>query len=129
MKVVRIGDITLDNPMFVKETGVSYKIASEVRDTIAGGKVYFESVREPSSFTLTLESGDYGWQRLSTVQSLISLSEQKIGDDFEVRLDDGSAKICRFRYEVSDGRCVDFEPVFEGANIYKGSIYIGVSRW
>lgn len=129
MRVVRIGNIRLDNAIYIKESTAAYKVTAEVRDTIGGGKVYFESVREPSSFSLTLESGDYGWQRLPTINALIALSEQKIGDDFEVELDDGSIKICRFRYEVNDGRCIDFEPSFEGSSIYKGTIYLGISRW
>ena len=123
MKIVKIGAIDLDYGLWWKEYDSANVITAETEKTVDGSLIIFEQPNRESAQTITAESRDDGWQLNATVRSLISLANSSMGTDIEIKLSDNSTINVRFAYEV-DGGAVQFEPLYDGSDWYKGTVFI-----
>jgi len=123
VKVTKIGGITLDYGLWWKEIDIASDVTATTEKTLDGSLIVFEQANRISAQNLTLESRDDGWQKKATAQALINLANGSMGVDINVELSDLSTMQTRFRYEV-DGGSVQFEPIYDGATWYKGTIYM-----
>lgn len=80
--MISIGGVTLDNDLVVNGLNTSAGSDSSVSYTIGGAGVITNTVKiSISTIGFTSEEG-YGWQKYSTVQSLLSL--EKTGEVYNV---------------------------------------------
>jgi len=100
-KIVKIGDILLDYPLFIKEEFKQKNVRAIAFDTIGGNKVVYESIKRNSANYITLISKDSGWLREETIKDILLLA-----DDIEVETtitkDDGGIVKVRFAYEIEE---------------------------
>ncbi|RKY68380.1 MAG: hypothetical protein DRP97_06380 [Candidatus Latescibacterota bacterium] len=123
MKITRIGAITLDYGLWWKEFDSATAIIAETEKTIDGSLIIFEQPNRTSSQFITAESRDDGWQSKAIKEALISLADGSMGIDIEIELSNNSTIDVRFAYET-DGGAVQFEPLFDGADWYIGTVYM-----
>jgi len=119
-KVIKIGSINLDYPLFIKEEFLQKNVKAVAFDTLAGSKIVYESIKRNSANYITLISKDSGWQKETTINNILTLA-----DDIEVETtitfkDDTTLKV-RFAYEL--GEVIKTEDVInENGNWFKVEI-------
>ena len=123
-KAVRIGSIDLDYKLQVAEELRSVKNTATTRRTVAGALVVYEQENRSTALSVTLDSGQHGWQKRATVEAIIALSDSLAGKTTTVEYDDGSSESVRFAYEQRGG-AVQSTPLYEGAEWYRVKIYMG----
>lgn len=126
MRIVKIGDIVLDNVMWVTEGLDSSAVVSEVVNNLDGGIIVFEQLKRISRQNITLVSKDNGWQSKVTTDAILALANGSLGLDFIVEDDDGGTFTARFRHEQANG-AVQFDRLVEAklTDWYTGTIYLG----
>jgi hypothetical protein len=120
-KVIKIGDIVLDHPLFIKEEFDVKNVQGTAFDTIGGGKVVFESVKRHNANYYTLTSFENGWLKEDTVRKIIMLADN-IGVETTITFDSGSTANVRFAYEK--GQIVKAEPIFENSEWFKVEVFL-----
>jgi len=100
-KVVSLGGIEFDYPLFIKDDFAMKKSRAEAFNTIGGSKVVFESVKRNNANYITLISKDSGWIKEETLKSITLLL-----DDLDVAVDlvakDGTITKVRPALELGD---------------------------
>ena len=124
-KVIRIENIVLNYGMWWTERDRANQVVAETERTIDGTLLVFEQLNRVSAQNITLESRDDGWQTEAKKDAIINLSNSSIGADVEIEFSDGTTRMCRFAYEVSDGS-VQFEPLYDGSEWFKGKVYLAL---
>jgi hypothetical protein len=117
-RVVKIGGISLDNPLFWVESFEIKNVKAVSFETLGGGKIVYESVKRGSANNLTLESRDTGWIKEETLENLINLIDY-LGVEVDVEFSDGGIKKARFRLEE---KAIEYEPLYDGSKWYKVTI-------
>ena len=125
MKIVRIGNVTLDYGMWVEESDDSSAVISEVLNNLDGGVIVFEQLKRISRQTVTLMSKETGWQSIVTKNAIIALANASLGVTLEVQYDDGGTFNVRFRHEQPKG-AVQFGRLVEAklSDWFTGTIYL-----
>ena len=119
-KVIKIGSINLDYPLFIKEEFLQKNVRAVAFDTLAGSKIIYESIKRNSANYITLISKESGWQKEATINNILNLA-----DDLDVETtitfkDDTTLKV-RFAYEL--GEVIKTEDVInENGNWFKVEI-------
>jgi len=114
-RVTQIGDIVLDNSLFLKETFGIKNVKAKSFYTLEGGIVVFESIKRGSANNITLESLDSGWQKGETIEEIVQLANN-LNVTTTIILD-GVTVNARFRLE--DEEPIAVEQLYEGSNWYK----------
>lgn len=125
MKITKIGSVVLDYPMWWEEYNNSSGVESEVIKNLDGGVIVFEQAKRISSQTLTIRSLNDGWQGKTTVNSLISLANNSLGQTIVVEDSLGGTFNARFRHEQAGG-AVQFKRLVNAKDFlwYDGVIYL-----
>ena len=124
MMVKKIGDIVLDNKMWVLEEDTSTKVDAKASRTIGGGLVVYELQNRGSAQFVTLDSKNNGWQSEATRDAIIAIADGSLGSTTTITYDDDSVEEVRFAHETRGG-AVQFKPIFEGSSWYTAKIYFG----
>ena len=107
-RIIKIGDIKLDNPLFIKEEFNQKNVKGISFNTLNGGKIVYESIKRNNANYYTLISKDSGWLKEETINQLLLLC-----DDIEVKttmeFKDGEVLNIRFAYEL--GEVIETEDV------------------
>jgi len=119
-KVIKIGSINLDYPLFIKEEFLQKNVRAVAFDTIGGSKIVYESIKRNSANYITLISKDSGWQKEATINNILNLA-----DDLDVEttltFSDNTTLKVRFAYEL--GEVIKTEDVInENGNWFKVEI-------
>ncbi len=125
MRIVKIGAITLSEPMWVKESNNSDGVNTEVVNNLDGGIIIFEQTTKTSKKNFTIESKSYAWQTEAIVDALVALANGSLGQSFTVEEDGGSTYSARFRNETKGG-AVQFKRLIDAKLFewYTGVIYM-----
>jgi hypothetical protein len=118
-RVKKIGNIKLDNHLFWAETFELKNVKGTTFNTLAGGRVVFETQKRNTSTNITLDSKDYGWQLEDTIKKIMLLA-----DDLDVTttitFTDDTEIEARFR--VEENEVIKVEPKYEGSKWYNVTI-------
>ena len=117
-RVIKIGGIELDNPLFWVESFDIKNVKGVSFNTLSGGKIIYESIKRNSAMNLTLESRDTGWIKEETLKNIITLADY-LGVEIDVTFSDNTTAKARFRLEE---RAIEYEPLFDGSKWYKVTI-------
>jgi len=100
-KINKIGNITLEYPLFIKEEFATRNVKAKTFETLGGGLIVYERVKRENANYITLISKDSGWVDKTTLKSIYTL-----GDALEVEITlystDGESYKVRFAHEVGD---------------------------
>ena len=88
MKVTKIGDILLDNPLFIKEEFNFRNAKAKVFNTIGGGLIVYETPKRDNTNYITLISKDSGWIRKETLAQIKELLDD-LNVEVEIETDKG----------------------------------------
>ena len=117
-RVIKIGSIKLDNPLFWVESFEVRNVKAVSFNTLSGSKIIYESIKRKSVNNLTLESRDTGWIKEDTLEQIITLADY-LGVEVDVTFADNTTSKARFRLEE---RAIEYEPLFDGSKWYKVTI-------
>jgi hypothetical protein len=117
-RVIKIGGVSLDNPLFWIESFDIKNVKGVSFNTLSGGKIIYESIKRNSAMNLTLESRDTGWIKEETLKNIITLADY-LGVEIDVTFSDNTTAKARFRLEE---RAIEYEPLFDGSKWYKVTI-------
>jgi hypothetical protein len=119
IRIVKIKDILLDNPLFYKESFEVKNVEAKRFMSISGNSVIFERYKKNNANNITLESLKNRWITEETLKKLFL-----IANDLEVKVPlytkDGLFTYARFRIE--EDNVIEYEQIFEGASWYKVTI-------
>ena len=119
-KVIKIGSIKLDYPLFIKEEFLQKNVKAVAFDTIGGSKIVYESIKRSSANYITLISKDSGWQKEVTIKNILNLADD-LGVETTLTFSDNSTLKVRFAYEL--GEVIKTEDVInENGNWFKVEI-------
>jgi dissimilatory sulfite reductase (desulfoviridin) alpha/beta subunit len=116
IRVIKIGDILLDNPLFYKETFEVKNVTAKSFLSLSGNSVIFERYKKNNTNTITLESGDSGWISEETLKKIYSLANE-LG--IEVPLYTKEGLLTNVRFKTEEERVIEYEQIFEGSKWYK----------
>ena len=116
IKIVKIGNITLDNALFLKESFSIKNVKAVSFDTVGGNKIIYESIKRDNANNITLESLDNGWIKENTLREILLLANN-INLKVLLHTNDGGTFYARFRLEESD--VIQTEQIYEGSIWYK----------
>jgi len=119
IRIIKIGGIELDNPLYVLESFEIKNIKAVSFNTLGGSKIVYESIRRDNANNITLDSMENGWLRLETLQKIVNLANE-LGLTVDLTTTDNSTVKARFRLEEKE--VVKAEPLFEGSEWYKVTI-------
>jgi len=119
MRAIKIGDIELENGLWIKEEFYPRHVQAKSFTTIGGGGVVFESVKRNSLNYITLDSKESGWIRKETLQKILFLSDD-VGVEVDLIFDDGGSVRVRFAHEK--GEVIRAEAIYEGSKWYRVEI-------
>ena len=117
-RVIKIGGVSLDNPLFWVESFDIKNVKGVSFDTLSGGKIIYESIKRNSAINLTLESRDTGWIKEETLKNIITLADY-LGVEVDVTFSDNTTAKARFRLEE---KAIEYEPLYDGSKWYKVTI-------
>ena len=117
-RVIKIGGVSLDNPLFWVESFDIKNVKGVSFNTLSGGKIIYESIKRNSAMNLTLESRDTGWIKEETLKNIITLADY-LGVEIDVTFSDNTTAKARFRLEE---RAIEYEPLYDGSKWYKVTI-------
>ena len=119
IKIIKIGNITLDNALFLKESFNVKNVKAVSFDTVGGNKIIYESIKRDNANNITLESLDNGWIKENTLKEILLLANNI---DLRVLLhtSNGHSFYARFRLEEND--VIQTEQIYEGSIWYKVTI-------
>ena len=116
-KVIKIGSIKLDYPLFIKEEFLQKNVKAVAFETIGGSKIVYESIKRSSANYITLISKDSGWQKEATINNILTLADD-IEVETEITFKDDTTLKVRFAYEL--GEVIKTEDVInENGNWFK----------
>jgi len=119
-KVIKIGSIKLDYPLFIKEEFLQKNVKAVAFETIGGSKIVYESIKRSSANYITLISKDSGWQKEATINNILTLADD-IEVETEITFKDDTTLKVRFAYEL--GEVIKTEDVInENGNWFKVEI-------
>jgi hypothetical protein len=122
LKIVKIGDVELNYPLWWLETYQPRNVKATAFNTIGGSKVVWESYRRDNSSTITLSSEENGWVHQTTLQRLSALANEP-GLTFPIYTSTGEVLNCRFIHEEEG--FFKYEPLWEGSEWFKVTIKLG----
>ena len=125
MKIKKIGNITLTEPLWWVNYDDVLGVQAEVEATINGGVLVWEQSRNITSVNMDLSSEDDAWQTESVKNLLKALIESSIGVTTTVTTTDDVIINVRFRHEVSGG-AVKFERIIKTSlsEYYKCNLFL-----
>lgn len=125
MRIAKIGGITLDYKLWVDNHQSSKGVEAEVVKNLDGGVIVFEQLRRISSDNIVLMSGEDGWQKTTTVEALVALSNGSLGASVVIEDEDGGTFNARFRHEQTGG-AVQFSRLVQSKlfDWYTGTIFL-----
>jgi len=88
-KVVKIGTIELDNPLFIQEEFKAKVGKAKTFGTLNGGAIVYESVKRNNADYITLISKNSGWIKEDTLQNILLLLDD-LGVEIDIELESGS---------------------------------------
>ena len=119
IKIIKIGNITLDNALFLKESFSVKNVRAVSFDTVGGNKIIYESIKRDNANNITLESLDNGWIKENTLKDILLLANS-INLKILLYTSNGGSFFARFRLEESD--VIQTEQIYEGSTWYKVTI-------
>ena len=117
-RVIKIGGVSLDNPLFWVESFDIKNVKGVSFNTLSGCKIIYESIKRNSAMNLTLESRDTGWIKEETLKNIITLADY-LGVEIDVTFSDNTTAKARFRLEE---KAIEYEPLYDGSKCYKVTI-------
>ena len=118
-RVKQIGNIPLDNHLFWVETFELKNVKGTVFNTLAGGRVVFETQKRDTAINITLDSKDYGWQLGQTIEKILAIADD-IGVVVPITFTDDTEIEARVR--VEENEVIKAEPKYEGSKWYNVTI-------
>jgi len=124
MKITHIGNIELTYPLWWEDFNKSDTFFSSTETTITGGTIVWNTVRDNSGKSVTLNSRGDGWQKISVKDAIISLANST-NTSTTITLSDNTIINVRFKHELSNG-ALEFERLFDAnlVDYYKCKIYL-----
>ena len=122
-RVKKIGDIELNNHLFWLETFELKNVKGTGFNTLAGGRVVFETQKRDTAINITLDSKDYGWQLEDTIKKIMLLADD-LNVTTTITFTDDTEIEARFR--VEENEVIKAEPKYEGSKWY--SVIIKLAR-
>ena len=116
IKISKIGNIELDNNLFLLETFSIKNVKAEKFNTLDGGSIIFESTKRNNANDVTLDSKESGWLKESTLNEILTIANG-LGVTVTLYAKDGATMEARFRIEENDA--ITAEQVYEGSEWYK----------
>lgn len=114
-RIVKVGGIILDYPLFIKEEFDTKYVQGKAFDTLSGGKVIYETVKRNNANYITLISKDSGWQKEDTVQNLLVMLDSL---DVLTTITDKNGIITNVRPAVEKGNIITTEDVINEAGAW-----------
>jgi len=102
-RISKIGSITLDYPLFIKEEFDSKNVKGVAYSTLSGGKIIYETVKRNNANYITLISKDSGWQKEQTIDNILILLDDI---DVSTTITDKNDIITNVRPAVENGNIV-----------------------
>lgn len=118
MRLLRVGNITLDEPLFLESEFYSNKITAKSDEAIDGTEIVFEARTKNEALNFTHKN--IAWQKRETIQALIALADTSIGKNITVQTDALSIEV-RFDYTKN---AVKGEELFAGGSLFLVEIYL-----
>ena len=118
VRVVKIGDIDLDNPLFIKESFAIKNVQAVASRTIGGGTIVYESQKQANANYLTLASFETGWQKEETIEAIKALADD-LGVTTTIITTKGAIE-ARFAHEKAE--VIKAEPIYDGSRWYRVEI-------
>ncbi len=119
IKIIKIGDIKLDNPLFFKESYEAKNVYAKKFLTLGGNSVIFESIKRNNANNITLDSLESGWISEETLKKIAILAND-LGVEVELTTADNKTIKARFRNEEEN--VIYYEPLYDGSKWYKVKI-------
>ena len=119
VRVVKIGDIDLDNPLFIKESFAIKNVQAVASRTVGGGTIVYESQKQTNANYLTLASFETGWQREETIEAIRTLADD-LGVITTITTQSGDLLAVRFAHEKAE--VIKAEPLYDGSRWYRVEI-------
>ena len=116
IKISKIGDITLENNLFLLESFEVRNVKAVGFNTLDGGKVIYESIKRDNANNITLDSKESGWINENTLKNIITIAND-LGVTVALTTKDGATINARFRLEEADA--ISAEQIYEGSRWYK----------
>lgn len=126
MKLLKINDIVLDEPLFFNTEFQSTEFQSATQTALNGDEIVF--INKAKARNLSVSSKDTAWISKKTLDALISLANISAKNEIflsvgESKADLGTPKEKKLtaRFDYSSG-AVSAEPLFTGSDLFKISI-------
>lgn len=123
MKIKKIGNVTLTNPLWWVNYNTSDIIQASTEDTISGGVIVWQQERTITGRNIDLSSLADGWQKIGVVSQLKTLINSGVGTT--ITLSDDTIINVRFRYETT---AYDFKRLVEASLFDYYSCKINLAR-
>lgn len=117
MKLLKVENITLDEPLFYEDEFKSNKIKASSFEAIDGSEIVFESYNKNENLHFTHK--EVAWQSYQTLNALINLANQSLGKTLEITTDSGEKSV-RFDYTKD---AVVADELFTGSKLFLVNIY------
>jgi len=115
-RIKKIGDIELENSLFLLETFNVKNVKAKSFSTLDGGTIIYESVKRDNANLITLDSKNGGWIKEETLVKIVSLADN-IGKEMPITDTNGNSLMARFRLEDRD--VITVSQIYEGSEWYK----------
>lgn len=112
MRLLRVGDIALDEPLYLVDRFEAVENEQRTDKAIDGNEIIFIAQKQYKN--LKFSSEEITWIKKSTLEALIDLANNSLGSQVDIQTDLGAKKV-RFDYESS---AVSGEPLFKGSELF-----------
>ena len=113
IKLLKVGKIELDEPLFLQNEYASDKASGTVLKTIDGNEIVF--LQENKARELVFDANSIAWNSENVLKALIELSNTSDESECELITTHGSV---RARFDYANQPVVSGEPLFEGSEYF-----------
>ena len=119
MRVVNLGGIEFDNPLFIKEEFSLKDVKGKAFNTLNGGVIVYESVKRGNANYITLISKESGWIKKETLDNVLTLLDD-LNVEVDLTMDNGS--VVKVRPALEKDEVIKVEELFENSKWYRVEI-------
>ena len=116
MRVVKIADIELEYPLWVKEEFSNKRAKAVSFRTLSGGILVYESTKRDNSNYITLESRKGGWIKKDTIKNILDIVDD-VGVVLPLTFDTG--EVINVRPALEKGDIIQVEDIITDGSSWK----------
>ena len=114
MKLIRVGEIVLDEGLFLDSEFDSDAISATALRTIEGGEVVF--ARQNKARELYFSANGVAWNSKASLNALIALANN--ADESVIVLEFDTGEVISARFDYANQPVVSGEPLFVGSDLF-----------